>query len=272
MRKKVSVNIFEFHDYRDFLSHVLKDLKKNEKVSMRKISSNIGTTAANLSMVVNGKRKLTFELADKFTSFLKMNKQEENYLKNLIILNDSSDILAKYDAYRKMKRNYAYKEEHANSLESFKYLSNWYNVVIRELVETKGFCWDAKHIQNRLPKKIPLKSVKVAMDFLVKNNFVSIENGVAKIDKNLDCIGGVYKLSLSKFHDEMMKITVDSIYEVESENRCILGHTIALSEKEYHQATELLNEALGKIKKLGRDGQDKDEVYHFTLSTVPVSR
>lgn len=272
MRKKISINIFEYHDYRDFLSQVFKSLKKNHKISLRTLASQIETTAANLSMITKGKRRLSHELAEKLSKELNLNKQEENYLKNLITLNDSHDIVDKYDAYRKMKRNYAYQDGHAKSLESFKYLSNWYNVVIRELVTTNNFQWDAHYIQSRLPKKIPLQSIKIAMDFLENNNFVRIDEGLAKIDKNLDCVGGIYKLSLSKFHDEMMKITVDSIYDVESEKRCILGHTIAMSQNDFNKATKLLNDTLNEIKKLGRNEKSKDEVYHFILSTVPVTK
>lgn len=272
MRKKLIINIFEYHDYREFLSHAFDNAKKQHKLSLRKIATQINTTAANLSMILSGKRKLKEDSVQKIAKILNLNQQEENYLRSLIILNDSLDIVDKYEAYRKMKRHFAYQDGHANSLESFKYLSNWYNVVIRELVTTKDFIWDAKFIQKRLPKKVPLKSIKVAMNFLEENQFVEIKDGVAKIEKNLDCVGGVYKLSLSKFHDEMMKITVDSIYQVDSERRCILGHTIALSEKDFDKATELLNKTLNEIRKLGSTDEDKDDVYHFILSTVPVTQ
>ncbi|MFG1498821.1 TIGR02147 family protein [Halobacteriovorax sp. XZX-3] len=272
MRKKPQIDIFEYHDYREFLSHMFKYQKQVNNISLRSIASQAETTAANLSMILKAKRKLSNELAQNIASVLNFNKQQENYLLNLIILNDSNNISDKYKAYQKMKRNYAYQDGHAKSLESFKYLSDWYNVVIRELVATEGFKWDARYIQKKLPKKIPLKSIKLAMDFLVRNDFVEISNGLAKIDKELDCVGGIYKLSLSKFHDEMMGITVDSIYEVESHKRCILGHTVALSKDDFHKATELLNDTLNEIKKLGDEDQSKEHVYHFILSTIPVTR
>ena len=58
------------------MKDVFASLKKN--ISLRQIAKQLDTTAANLSMIQKGNRKLSKDLLEKVSIFMKLNKQEFN--------------------------------------------------------------------------------------------------------------------------------------------------------------------------------------------------
>lgn len=263
-------NIYSYHNYRNYLADLFAYLKK-QKVSMRSIAKKIGVSAAYLTMVISNKRNLDFAYLENFANTIKLNTQEKNFFKNLIVLNDSENQNERSIAYRKLMRFNEFKQKNQEELISYKYLNKWYFVAIRELSFSPDFEYSPRWIQQRLKAKLSIKEIKSALDFLHQNNLLHKENNPG----HLNCSDGVYKLSLSKFHHQMLDQVKKSISNTVREERKILGLTKSLSKQEFEKAKEILHNALSEIEQLTlkhKSSNQSKEVYHFYFTGIPLTK
>lgn len=254
--------LYNYHDYRLYLKDIF-DYMKSQKISMRKLAKEFGVSNAYLTMVLNRKRNLDPKYVEQIADYLRLNKSERSYLKNLIILSDSEKNEVRSEAYKQLSRFASYKNEKRSDVVTHKYLKHWYYVAIREMSFLKDFVDDPYWIQERLKSKVGIKEIKKALDFLKKNNLLEAED-------NLDCSDGVYKLALTEFHKEMLSIVADSIENVERDKRMILGHTKSLSQNGFHKAREIMIKAIEEIAAID-DDLDKGDLYHFYFTGIPLT-
>jgi uncharacterized protein (TIGR02147 family) len=266
-------NIYLFKDYRKYLKSMLEFLKNSpRRKSLRQIAKSINISPSYLSMIINGQRKLDLEWLDKISEIIYLTEQEKNYLKNLIKLNDGK-VEEKHDSFKKMAKFKTIKEKNKHDIEIYKYLTKWYCVAIREMATLPDFIADPNWIQKRLIKNIPLKDIKEALDFLISHHFIEVDQNLKCTNKfkRIDATQEVYKLALSGFHKELLSQAAESIYEVPSQNRLILGHTISLNKPDFDLAKEILDQALQKIQQLGQNKNLEPEVYHISFTACPIT-
>src|SRR3990172_7163201 len=83
-------DIFNYTDYRAFLADFYKEAKKTKSISLRAFSKKAGFTSPNYpKMVMDGDRNLTEESITRFVSALELNKQEEEFFRNLVLFNQA---------------------------------------------------------------------------------------------------------------------------------------------------------------------------------------
>ncbi len=269
MKEKQKPNIYEYHDYRNYLEDVIQFLSF-KKVSLRKLAKEMNTTAANLSMIRRGDRGLSENLCESLGNFLGLITAQVSYLKSMVTLMDDKDLERKHQAYKKMKRHYKYQKHHGESLDSYKYLSDWVNVVIREMSQLEDFEFSFNYLRSKLPKKVSGPRIKKSMAFLEESGYLKAPDEELPL---LECAGGVYKLSLSKFHGDMMQLNAESIYDNTSLERMIMGHTIALDDEGFKEGVEIIEEAIKKLQGLSKKKKSgKQKVYHFTLAGIPLTK
>lgn len=256
--------VYNYQDYREYLKDVFA-YKKSLKVSMRKIAISLSVSNAYLTMVLNQKRNLDLKYLEPLAIYLKLNKSESSYLKNLILISDSENTRIRSDAYKGLSRFRSYKNDSPNDVITHKYLNNWYYVAIRELSFMSGFKEDPRWIQGRMLPNLKIKEIGAALDFLKKNDLLANNN-----KDFLDCSQGLYKLSLTHFHQDMLRIIGESIEKVERKDRMILGHTKAFGTKNFQKAQEIMKNALDQIEELEEE-KGTTNLYQFYFLGSPLT-
>ncbi len=256
------------YNYR--LSHIyLADLLtwyKAEGLSMRNIAKKLNVSPALLSLITKGKRPLTEENLDIWAPFFKWNAQEVSWIKQLVLLEYSS-VDQKQQAVENLSRFNTYKENSSDEVLTFKYLKKWWNIAIREMSALPDFEENDVWIQERLRFNVSILEVRKALLFLNKHKLLAKYGNF----RRLDCQSDIYKLSLSTFHQQLLNKAVEGIYKIPSQDRYILGHTLAIDSKKFPEAKLILDEALKKIAQLDQnDGQGTD-VYHFSFLGFPLT-
>ena len=265
--------IYRYHDYRIFLKDWLVYLKTSQPgFSMRKLAQQAGIATGYLPMMITGSRKISHKAFSKVAPFLKLSKSERSFLDLLITLGTSDSQHARLESLNRMKQFKEYKKLNPRETEVYQYLSHWYYVAIREMTALPGFQADPQWIQSQLNYKISLKDAKEALAFLIQNKYIKIglNESVQPPEKNLDCIGGVYRIALTQFHQEMFSLASQSIEATPSDQRNILGHTFALDAKNFEKASTLIENTLKQLQELSKDSQG-DTVYHAQLAVFPLT-
>lgn len=274
--KKINIetpNIFESHDYREFLIQWFNYLKQHHSISMRTISTASRLAVGYLPMVLSGKRPLTDKVLNDIQPHIHMDNKAFDFLKCLRDLNEANSQEKMANAYSKITSFSQYKKENNKELEAHKLLSAWYYTAILEMAKSDDFKLDAKHIQRQLKRKVPIKSINLAIEFLLQAKFIKSDlNGkVTVLQKSLECHGGVFKISMGEFHRQMLELATESIHNTDREHRNLVTHTMAISEEQINEVNQVLNEALDKIKKIGDQTNKSDEVYQISLLNFPLT-
>lgn len=269
-------NIQEYHDYLEFLKDWTEYLKEREKgFSLRKVAKEAGIASGYLPMCFSRQRKLSLKSFEKIKPHLKLSAKEERYLDLLRVIAESEVPKERVQALTDLQKLKDYKASHRSELEVHQYLSRWYYVVIREMVNMPEFNGNEEWIQERLRGRVSQKEIEEALQFLTKYGFIiKNEKGQYSVaEKQLDCHEGVFKLSLGEFHRQMLDCAKLSIEETPREERLLLGHTATLTSEQFQKVQTVLREAIKDIESVDNKPQAQGmEVYHIELAAFPLTK
>jgi uncharacterized protein (TIGR02147 family) len=267
--------VFRYHDYREFLRDWLGWRKSAVKgFSLRSIARDAGLGAGYLPMVLSGERPLASKAYEKLAPVLGLTSQERTYLDQLVALGVSDSQETRLRALERMKRFRSYRKLNTRELDVFEYLTRWPRVAIREMTALEDFRPDAVWIQGRLRFQVPLSEIADALSFLIERGFIEKSpSGAMKLnEKQLDCVSGVFKLSLSEFHDQVLMLAARAIKDVPSAERHIVGHTFALSADRIGEARAILEDALARLRQLSASENGSDSVHHIEMALFPLTK
>ena len=281
MKKKSDTNtenrpqIEKYHDYFIFLKDWLKYMKIHESnFSLRNLSRKANVAVGYLPMVLSGQRRLSESAFEKLIPHLNLTKREQKILNLLRTIGESENPEIRSEALTDLQKMKEYQLNNSSEIEVFKYLSRWENVAIREMLNLPDFQLSPAWIQERLNAKIGLTEIQNIIDFLKNHGFISLspDGKTATAKKSLQCEDGVFRISLSDFHRQMLDKIEDSIENTPREQRSIMGHTRTLSSKEFAALKLKIADFINDLDTAKNTTQDLDsEVYHITLAAVPLT-
>ncbi len=268
-------NIYSYHDFREYLRDWIEHKKNiDPNFSVRSLARSSGVSPGYIPLILSGKRTLTEKSARKLVPSLNLSKSEQKYFEYIRQISESTSPDKKIEALKNIKKSKAYKNKEVDDLDSYKYLSNSLNVVIREMSAINGFQLDAKWIQDRLKTKVPISEINESIAFLLDNEILRLNRAdeVEKPDHEVRCTGGVYKLSMSQFHAQMLEKAITSIYETPSDERNLVSQTIAINASDFNKIQDIMDEALEKIQNVAKQSDGASEVYYITHLAFPLSK
>lgn len=273
--QKPRPNIYEYHDYLIFLKDWIGYLKSTKVgFNLRQLSQAAEIALGYIPMVLSRKRIMSEKTFQKILPHLKLSSNEIKYIEQLKIIADSGEPQKRVQALNNIQKLKNYKSTNRSELEVHQYLNNWYNVAIRELVNTKNFNSDPEWIQSQLIEKTPLSEIKAALTFLEKHQFIlkNKDGSYYLPEKPLKCDEGIYKISLAEFHRQILKLAEKSIERFSREERTIMGHTIALNQKQHAALKQHINTFIENIAKLSDNNKEADQIYHVELAAFPLTK
>ncbi|MGZ3686795.1 MAG: TIGR02147 family protein, partial [Bdellovibrionota bacterium] len=231
MAKELSkTSIFEYSDYRVFLKDWFSEEKKErEAVSFRFFSRAAGFSSPNfLKLVMDGKRNLSTLSIEKFSRALKLTKEEADFFRTLVSLNQSRSPEERRSHAEQLLKSRPYQKLHPLKSAQFAYYSSWYVVAIRELVDTKNFNEDPHWIASRLKPSITVTEAKRALEILFSLGLIrrNPEGRIVQSDSLLTTEDEVASVSVADFHREMIRRAGESIERFAPQNREISAATM----------------------------------------------
>ncbi len=240
--------------------------------SVRSFAKSAHMASGLLPMVLNGKRALSSKAFGKIIPLLGLKPDEKNYLVSLREVDEAGSVVDRHEALQRIQKSKQYRGANPKEVEVCQYLSHWYLVAIREMVALKDFKEEPKWIQARLRYSVSIKEVERALHFLVESGFLyrDEEGQLQQANKNIECLGQVYSLSLAQFHKQMMMLASNSLDRTPKEARNITGHTFAVPKSRWKEVVLLLEETLKKVSQM-EGKENNEEVYHVILGAFPLT-
>ncbi len=235
------VSVFDFHDYREFLSEWIKSAK------IRGVKSRLAAAAqvspAMMSLIFKGEKQMSMEQAAEVAEFLNLNDSETDYFLLLVELGRAGSFKLEQKLKRKMREmqkearkiaKRVRKDRDLSDEEKAIYYSNWLYTAVRNLCAIEEYA-NVHQVSARLG--LPESQVVRVVDFL-------LEHGLLKNEKN--------RLTYGPAH---LHISSDSPFvSRHHQNWRLQGfkHMDQLTESNlfYTCPMSLSNEAVEKVRKL----------------------
>src|SRR3990167_1961122 len=223
MERLHGINLFSYLDYRQFLRDWYLAAKKSRgSFSFRTFSKKAGFHSPNFfKLVMDGDRKLTEKSLSHFVTGLGLNKQEEEFFRNLVFFNQAKIHEQKDHYYQKLIQSRKFGQLKPIEKDQYDFYSTWYHPVIRELVVSKDFDGTPEWLVDRIHPKITWAQATKSIELLEKLGFIrkSPEGKWAQSTPLVTTGAESSSLVLLNYHQSLLGLTQQLLPEIPPEER-----------------------------------------------------
>lgn len=263
--------IGQYFDYREFLNSELERRSHlNKQYSLRAFARDLGMLPQVLSLVINGKKNISSEVAIELARKLKLSSDEVSYFHDLVELSQAkSENLKEVIRYRLTK----YKENQSYQIlqqDIFKIISDWYHYAILELTFTEDFKYDVDWISKRLD--ISPSEVRKAIERLISFELLEEANGsVKKTSVNIATTQDLPSAAIRKATKQHLALSSNALEEQPVETRDFGTMTMAIDPKKIPQAKKMIRAFRRDLSEFLETG-DRTEVYSFCTQLISLTK
>jgi uncharacterized protein (TIGR02147 family) len=271
-----TVTIFAYLDYRRYLRDWYEMGKATRKsLSFRAFSQRAGFKSPNFfKLVMEGKRNLTDDSLGKFADGLKLNRQERDFFKNLVLFTQASDHEDKNFFYQRLLETREFARLKPMEKSRYEYYATWYHPVVRELAvspESDGSCeWIAKRIR---PVVTP-DQVQKSLDLLVTLGFLQKKGARRwKQTEPLVTTGAeVPSVTLMNYHQSLLTLTRDVLPAIPAAERDISALTLGVSRDKLPLLKKRIQDFRQGILRFVSLEEKPEDVVMLNIQFFPVTR
>jgi uncharacterized protein (TIGR02147 family) len=270
-----SINIFQYTDYRAYLRACFAERKKRERAfSHRFLSRRLGLAAPNFIMLVmQGKRSISRSLAFRISEEFRHSAKETEYFENMVGFAQAKTISEKDRHFSRMMGLRKTTSVSKIDESQYEYYSNWYNLVVRELVarpEFRGdYNWLAKHVRPPITPAQARRSVGL----LLKLGLINKKDSGYVLSSPIISTGPeVTSLAVANFHRTMAEMAAEAVNSVRKEDRDMTACTVSISQKGFEEIKKAVAECRKKVLAITEADSPAGRVYQVNFQVFPVSK
>jgi len=192
-----------------------------------------------LKNVIDDKKNLSLESIGRFSKALGLKKKEAEFFQLLVLHNQAKTLTEKQDHFLRMTEFSDRSGLQKLQADQFEYLSNWYNVAIREYIHAHPYSGDFQALARSIEPPIAPGQAKRAVELLLTLGMIRLEgDGLYRVAHPILTTGPlVNSLAARGLHRSLMEIASSAMDTAPAETqyfRTIIGG--------------FSNEAAGRIK------------------------
>ncbi len=280
--KSSSVSIFDYTDYRRYLSDYYHTCKQiNKYFSYRYFAKKAGINSIGLYKdVVEGRQNLGRTLIFKFSTAMGHTQKEAEYFENMVFFNESGTPEERGLFFERMMACQKIKSRMVDSTK-YEYYNKWYYSAVRALVNIGKFGDDEKSykkIAGILNPRIQPDEAKRALALLERLGFIGKNpEGVFVLQDTAITTGdlkpptNVTLLNVINFQKEVMVLANESIDRFGIEHINLSTLTLGVSKAVVTAIKDELATVRNKIAMLAEKDGAADRVYQLNMQFFPMS-
>lgn len=246
---------------------------KGAGFSHRSLCRRLGLASPNfILMVMQGKRNLTRPLAFRISGEADHDEKETEYFACMVDFARAKTTLEKDRGFKRLIALRKTMDVEKIEESQYEYFSNWFNLVVRELVtypDFKGdYNWLAKKVRPRITPRQAKRSVELLLRLgLIKKNGKGFDRSSALISTGPQ----VSSFAVAGFHRTMAQQAAEALDSVPKNERDISSCTVNISQKGFEQVKEAIAECGKKIMAIAGADTPADRVYQVNFHLFPIS-
>jgi uncharacterized protein (TIGR02147 family) len=276
MKGGQKTDVFQYTDYRQYLRGWYAAAKASRgSFSFRRFSSEAGFTSPNyFKMVMDGDRNLSEESLNKFVIALGLNKQEQEYFRNLVFFNQAKSHDEKDGYYRKFLQLRKFNLLKPIDKHQYEYYSSWYHPVVRELVTSRDFNGTPEWIADRIMPAITPQQARKSLEILQELGMIEkTPSGSWKQSSSLVSTGPeTRELVLLKYHQNLLELAAGALTQIPPEERDVSALTMGIAAERWPDLKKKVQEFRRDILKFVSMDAEPEKVVLLNMQLLPVTR
>lgn len=276
MRIGPKINLFTYLNYRSYLKDYYTAQKKSRAgFSLRTFSKKAGFGSSNiLKLVMDGTRNLTEESLVKFTKGLNLNKQEQDFFRNLVYFNQAETHEKKDYYYQKLLQSKNYSNLKPMEKHQYEFCSSWHHGIVRELITSAKYNGNIELIAKSITPKLTVNQVEQSINllekigFIKKNKLGQWEASNSVVTTGAECSS----VTIMNYHKNLLTITRDAFDHIPHEHRDISAMILGINREHLAEIKMKVQEFRQEILKLVANVANPSEVVVLTTQLMPYTR
>jgi len=273
--KRTKLDIFEYTDFRKFLLDRITELQAEKpQYSRSYFCQRLGLASMNyLKLLIEGKRRLTDELAIRLTEVLGLTEQETAFFRDLVVYNQARTTEAKNVALKDLRLHRRFVKVQQMTIDSFDYIADPLTLTLRELTSLPDFNEDPGWIAAHLPKPATSKQIKDSLATLLRLGMLARDqDGVLRpAAQHQDTGQQLGSVPLRSYHLNMIKLSAEAM-ELPPTTRYFQGLTVSISPGAYARVVSKIQEAVEDVRRIVDEDEPSEQVYHLEVTFFPLSK
>lgn len=264
-------SVYDYLDYRRFLSDFFDYLRDRKKFSVRSFASQAGFASIGyVTMILKGDRNLTPQTADRVAKALRLTKGEHEFFVKLVHFNSRERLEDKDSAYRDLLSSKNYRRIKKLDASHYEFFSHWYHVALLEVLDTalRSQTTEAIATAMGVSTQEVVSGLKVLLDLGLIQKTVE---GWQRCEGLHHTEPQVKSLSVRKFHREMITKALDSIDGTPPHQRELGSLTISLSQERFEEMRKRIYEFNQEMNELFSGDPSPDRVYQLSFQLFPLA-
>lgn len=274
-RDKSAIHLFNYLDYRAYLKDLYREAKKSRSAfSFRQFSKKAGFASPNfLKLVMDGQRNLTGESLPPFMTGLGLNKQEQEFFRDLVFYNQSKTQEQANHYYQKLISSRKFSRLKPIEKDQYEYCSEWYHSVVRELILSAEFDGTPEWIACRIFPSVTPAQVKKSIEILEVLGFIRKgADGRWRQASELVTTGSeVASLALYNYHQNVLDLAKMALEKVPHHQRDVSSLTLGIREDQLPLIKKKIQDFRQEVLKIAALAEQPEKVVQLCIQMFPMT-
>lgn len=274
MAGRAVLDVFRYLDYRQFLADYYQ-ARKSRGFSYRRFSKAAGLSSPNyLKLVIEGKRNLTSNMAERFAGACRLGGESADYFCELVRFNQARDEGERLSAYERLNGFHRYRRAQRIELAHAAYHANWYMPAIRELVASPDFREDPDWIATRLLPAIQPREAQRAIKLLLSLGLLEREPGGALVQSTAIVSTGTQteSMHIGNYHRGMLQRAAEAIELIPAPRRDLSSLTLRVRESAVSQLKDRIARFRRELLEFEETQLEGDQVVQLNFQLFPLTQ
>ncbi len=271
-------SVFHYDNYRLYLKDWYVQKKNlNSAFSFRNLSRMAGFSSPNFfKLVMDGQRNLSTESIQRCLRFLKLTPKAADYFRTLVAMNQDPTTEGKLlHAQQLMSLRSSNTKFQIMTEAQRNYYTNWYTVVIREMIALPHFQNDPFWIaQELIPNITPAQAAESLEQLIELGLAVEKDDGSLAQSSAVMSLGDeVISILVKKYLRLMAARAADALDTINWEDRDISSLTLTLDRDSFALAKQIIADSKKQLLSLAEKSEAQAQgVYQMNFHLFPVTK
>ncbi|MFP4241718.1 MAG: TIGR02147 family protein [Chitinispirillaceae bacterium] len=267
--------IFDFTDYRGYLKSVFEQKKTdNPHFSHRSLANHLGLKApGHMLFVMQGKRRLTEEVARRLIAYLKLTRKESEYFLALISYCHARTAQEKQNAFDELTR-LRHRAAKVVGAVNHKFYEKWYYSAVRASLDVVSFKGDCDALASGICPPITPSQAQEAIEVLQSEGLVKKdEQGCLKPSDSLISSGDDWSAAaIESLRYQFLDLGRECLTRFSPQERDASFLTVTLSQKSFEMVKEKVKKLRAEVLEIAGEEKCSDQVVQCNFVLFPLFR
>lgn len=235
-----------------------KRREKNHNFSLRSFARWLGTSPAQLSQMMSGKRPVSAKSIKKFSQKLELSPFEKKEL-----LATALDETTLQNGLTTEKKKLLLKED------QFHLIADWYHFAILALSKLKHAKSDPRWIARELG--ISAQQANEALQRMVRLGIVQLEPKLKQISDPIEVTSEAPSAAIRKYHKQNLNLAAEKLEMIPNTYREFQSISLALNPQQMKSFKKIIDQFLEQASQLEIPDNSK-VIYNLNVQLFPVSK